>query len=186
MRILSKNDLMVNRSKIVAEIKQGAVFIYPTDTIYGVGCDATNDVSVRKIRALKGRDAKPFSVIAPSIDWIHDNCELSDKAKAWLVKLPGPYTLILNLKNSGAVCAQTNMGMKTIGVRIPNHWIASLISDVGKPVITTSVNLAGSPPAGTREQLEKFVVDFIIYEGDRQGRPSTVVDLTKDGKVLRQ
>ena len=185
MRILSKNDIIVNRPKLIAEIKKGAVFIYPTDTIYGIGCDATNDASVRKIRELKGRDTKPFSVIAPSIDWIKENCELTDKAKAWLVKLPGPYTLILNLKNPNAICAQTNMGMKTIGVRIPDHWIASLVADVGKPVITTSVNVAGNPPAATREQLGQFAVDFIIYEGDKLGKPSTVIDLTKDGKIIR-
>ena len=186
MRILSKNEVIVNRPKVIAEIQKGAVFIYPTDTIYGIGCDATNDSSVRKIRELKGRDTKPFSVIAPSIDWIHGNCELSDKAKAWLVKLPGPYTLILNLKNPNAVCAQANMGMKTIGVRIPDHWIASLVADVGKPVITTSVNITGKLPATMREELEKFAVDFIIYEGDKQGKPSTVIDLTKDGKIIRQ
>ena len=186
MRILSKNEFIVQRPKIIAEIKKGAVFIYPTDTIYGIGCDATNDASVRKIRELKGRYTAPFSVIATSIEWIKDNCELSDKAKGWLVKLPGPYTLILNLKNPNAVCAQANMGMKTIGVRIPDNWFASIVADAGRPIITTSVNLAGNPPATKREELEQFAVDFIIFEGDKQGKPSTVIDLTKDGKILRQ
>ncbi len=186
MRILSKNDVIVNKPKIIAEIQKGAVFIYPTDTIYGIGCDATNDSSVRKIRELKGRDTKPLSVIAPSVDWIKDNCELSDKAKGWLVKLPGPYTFILKLKNPSAVCAQANMGMKTLGVRIPDHWCSSIFADVGKPVITTSVNLSGKPPAAKREELEQFNVDFIIYEGDKLGKPSTVIDLTKDGQILRQ
>jgi len=185
MKLLSKNDVIVSRPKIITEIKKGAVFIYPTDTIYGIGCDATNDASVRKVRELKNRDAKPFSVIAPSVEWIKDNCELSDKAKGWLVKLPGPYTLILKLKNLSAVCAQANMGMKTIGVRIPNHWFASVVADIGRPLITTSVNLAGNPPAVKREELENFAVDFIIFEGDKQNKPSTVIDLTKDGQILR-
>ncbi len=185
MKLLSKNDVIVNRPKIIAEIKKGAVFIYPTDTIYGIGCDATNDASVRKVRELKNRDAKPFSVIAPSIDWIKDNCELSDKAKGWLVKLPGPYTLILSLKNPSAVCAQANMGMKTLGIRIPDHWISEIVAEVGRPLITTSVNQAGQPPCVKREEFEKFNVDFIIYEGDKQGKPSTVVDLIKDGKIIR-
>lgn len=186
MKVLSKNDVVVNRPKLIEQIKRGAVFIYPTDTIYGIGCDATNDSSVRKIRELKERDTKPFSVIAPSIDWIKENCGLNDKAKAWLLKLPGPYTLILNLKNPNAVCAQTNMGLKTLGVRIPDHWISSVVADVGKPVITTSVNLAGKPPATRREQIEQFAVDFIIFEGDKQGKPSTVIDLTKGEEVIRR
>jgi tRNA threonylcarbamoyl adenosine modification protein (Sua5/YciO/YrdC/YwlC family) len=185
MKFLSKNDVIVNRPKIIAEIQKGAVFIYPTDTIYGIGCDATNEASVRKVREFKSRDAKPFSVIAPSIDWIKDNCELSEKAKGWLVKLPGPYTLILKLKNTGAICAQANMGTKTIGVRIPDHWFASIVVDIGRPVITTSVNLAGKPPSTKREDLEKFAVDFIIFEGDKQGKPSTVVDLTNGEKIIR-
>jgi len=183
--VLSKNDVVANKPKILAQIKNGAVFIYPTDTVYGIGCDATNDVSVRRVRELKGQEKRPFSVIAPSIEWIKENCEISDKAMGWLVKLPGPYTLILPLKNMNAVCAQANMGMKTLGVRIPDHWIASLIAELNKPIITTSVNLVGKPVATQREQLEEFYVDFIIYEGDKTARPSTIVD-TVSGKISKR
>lgn len=185
MKLLSKNDLFANKSKIIADIAKGAVFIYPTDTIYGIGCVATKDASVRRIRELKGRETKPFSVIAPSIDWIKENCELSGKAKAWLVKLPGPYTLILPLKNPKAVCAQTNVGLKTLGVRIPDHWISEFVAEINKPILTTSVNLVGQPPATKLEELELFDVDFIIYEGKKTGRPSTIVDLIA-GKVIKR
>ncbi len=184
MRVLSKNDVIVHKLKIVSEIAAGAVFIYPTDTIYGIGCDATSDKSVRRIRELKQRDSKPFSIIAPSIDWIKDNCELNDKAKSWLLKLPGPYTLILPLRNTSAVCAQANMGVKTIGVRIPNHWIADLVSKLGRPLVTTSVNTAGAPPSTKLEQLQSFNVDFIIFDGELAGKSSTVID-TVSGKILR-
>lgn len=186
MRIISKNDIIKNKPKFVKEILAGAVFIYLTDTIYGIGCDATNDSAVKKIRELKDRDKKPFSIIAPSIDWIRENCELSDKAKKWLLQLPGPYTLILQLKNPNAVCAQTNMGMKTVGIRIPDHWISELVAGVGRPIITTSVNIAGKPPASTKQELEQFAVDFIIYEGDKQGKPSTIVDLISGEKIIQR
>jgi len=186
MRILSKNDVIKEKTKVIADINEGAVFIYPTDTIYGIGCDATNDVSVRRIRELKARDKKPFSVIAPSIDWINENCTPPDKAKALLLKLPGPYTLILPLKNPRAVCAHANMGMKTIGVRIPDHWISELVAEINKPIITTSVNLSGQSPAFELSALEKFGVDFIIYEGEKRGKPSTVVDLTQNGKIIQR
>ncbi len=184
MRVLSKNEVIVHKLKIVSEIAAGAVFIYPTDTIYGIGCDATNDKSVRRIREIKQRDAKPFSIIAPSIDWIKENCELNDKAKSWLLKLPGPYTLILPLRNNSAVCAQTNMGVKTIGVRMPNHWISDLVSKFGKPLVTTSVNTAGAPPSTTLEQLQSFSVDFIIFDGELAGKPSSVIDAVT-GRVIR-
>jgi tRNA threonylcarbamoyl adenosine modification protein (Sua5/YciO/YrdC/YwlC family) len=186
MRVLSKNDVIREKKKVLADINAGAVFIYPTDTIYGIGCDATNDASVRRIREMKARDKKPFSVIAPGIDWINENCSPPDKAKALLLKLPGPYTLILPLENSGAVCAHANMGMKTIGVRIPDHWISELVAELNKPVITTSVNLSGQSPAFELSALEKFGADFIIYEGEKRGKPSTVIDLTQNGRVIQR
>jgi tRNA threonylcarbamoyl adenosine modification protein (Sua5/YciO/YrdC/YwlC family) len=186
MRIISKNDISKSKPKFIKEIQAGAVFIYPTDTIYGFGCDATSDIAVQKIRDLKDRDKKPFSIIAPSIDWIKENCELSDSAKKWLLHLPGPYTLILKMKNPTAVCAQANMGMKTIGVRIPNHWISELVASVGRPIITTSVNRTGKPPAVIKQELVLFEVDFIIYEGDKQGKPSTIVDLTAGEKIIQR
>jgi len=186
MRLLSKNDLIKHKPEVIAEILAGAVFIYPTDTIYGVGCDATNDLSVMRIRAMKARDTKPFSVIAPSIDWINENCTPSDKAKALLLKLPGPYTLIVPLKNLKAVCAHANMGMKTLGVRIPDHWISELVAEINRPIITTSINLSGQPPAFDLPALQKFGADFIIYEGDKKGKPSTILDLTQNGKIVQR
>lgn len=184
MRILSKNDVIREKAKVLAEINAGAVFIYPTDTIYGIGCDATNDRSARRLREMKARDKKPFSVIAPSIDWINENCAPSNKSKALLLKLPGPYTLIVPLNNPNAVCAHANMGMKTLGVRIPDHWISELVAEFGKPLITTSVNLSGQSPASDLAGLQKLGADFIIYEGDKKGSPSTVIDLTQNGKVI--
>ena len=81
----------------VDDIKHGAVFIYPTDTIYGLGCDATNEESVKKIKELKYRDKdKPMSVIAPSVDWIKEHCEVTDEMIEKY--LPGPYTLLLKKK----------------------------------------------------------------------------------------
>jgi L-threonylcarbamoyladenylate synthase len=186
MHILSKNDVIREKVKVLNDINAGAVFIYPTDTIYGIGCDATNDASVRRLRELKARDKKPFSVIAPSMDWINENCAPSDKSKALLSKLPGPYTLIIPLKNPRAVCAHANMGMKTIGVRIPDHWISELVAELNKPIITTSVNLSGQSPAFELSEFENFGVDFIIYEGEKRGKPSTVIDLTQNGKIVQR
>lgn len=184
MRIYSKEEVLKDKA-VLSEIAKGAVFIYPTDTIYGIGCIATDDKAVKRVRKLKGRAAKPFSVIAPSIDWIKENCSLTGRAKAWLIKLPGPYTLIINLKKPGAVCPQTNMGLKNLGIRIPDHWISGLVAKLGKPVVTTSVNLEGKPFATKLEELKQFEVDFIIYEGEKQGKPSTVVD-TVSGNIINR
>ena len=103
-----------NKKKIINEIKAGKIFIYPTDTIYGLGCDATNTRAIRKIREIKRRSAKPFSVIAPSKEWIVKNCKASMED---IKNLPGPYTYFVDLKNVKAVSSAINPEGNTLGVR---------------------------------------------------------------------
>jgi len=185
MDVYSKEEALKSKRKILDRIEKGEVFIYPTDTIYGIGCDATNAAAVQKVRELKERPKKPFSVIAPSVEWITKNCQLSPKAKSWLLKLPGPFTLVLPL-NAAAVCAETNKGLNSLGVRIPNHWVASFAHALGKPILTTSVNRQGLPPCTRLDQFKKFGADFVIYEGDKAGTPSKVVDLTGPERIVRE
>ena len=100
MQTLSKEELELRIEEVVNKIKEGKLFIHPTDTIYGIGCDATNPHAVEKVKELKKRPKNSaLSIIAPSKDWIRENCELTKEATEWLGKLPGPYTLILKLKN---------------------------------------------------------------------------------------
>ena len=98
MTTVNKDEYNVNKSRILKQIKEGAVFIHPTDTIYGIGCDATNEAAVDKVRDAKQRKDLPFNIIAPSRDWVRANCEVDQEAEEWLAKLPGPYTIILKLK----------------------------------------------------------------------------------------
>lgn len=99
MEIVTKEEFLLERVKFFRLIRQGAVFIHPTDTIYGIGCDATNGQAVQRIRDIKQRAAMPFSVIAPSKKWIYDNCEVSLEGEKWLDRLPCPYTLVFGLSN---------------------------------------------------------------------------------------
>ena len=86
----------MKKSEIIENILNGKIFIYPTDTLYGIGCNAMNKASVEKIREIKGRDKKPFSVIAPNIFWIKDNLIVDCDLEKYL---PGPYTVILKKKD---------------------------------------------------------------------------------------
>jgi len=185
MRTVTKDELLQLKPSILKEVKNGAVFIYPTDTIYGIGCIATNNEAVARIRELKRREKKPFSIIAPSIEWVTRHCSLSPAAKKWLLRLPGPYTLVLPLKDPACIAPGTNAGLNSVGVRIPDHWIASFVESLGQPLVTTSVNISGQPPASTLLELQKFPVDFIIFEGTILGEPSKVIDLTVGEKVVR-
>ena len=165
MKIYNKEKFNENKEKILTKIKEGNIFIYPTDTIYGIGCDARNFEAVKRIRELKNRDEKPFSVIAPSKEWIIDNCEEKN-----LDKLPGPYTLILKLKNKECVASNVS-GLDTLGVRIPDHWFK-----VDIPIVTTSVNKSDKNNMTSLEDLDKDIkVDFIIYEGEKKGKSSKII-----------
>lgn len=177
--------------KTLSEIRGGKIFVYPTDTIYGIGCNALDARAVKKIRELKGRFRKPFSVIAPSKSWIAKNCFLSREARVFMEKnLPGRYTLVLRLKRRGAVSRDVNAGLKTLGVRIPKNWFSRLVARARIPFVTTSVNKAGKPPMTSLGDADKTVLkgaDYVIYEGARRGKPSKVIDFTRaERKILRR
>jgi len=186
MRVISKEIYEKEKQQLLSRIQEGAVFIYPTDTIYGIGCDATDPEAVMTLRRIKKRDKKPFSVIAPSKIWITQNCHVPDKT--WLDKLPGPYTFILRLKNKDAVCSEVNpLDNGTLGVRIPNHWIREIPALLGSPLVTTSANILGEDFMTNLEDLNETVnneVDFIIYEGEKKQRPSKIVDMTKEKVII--
>ena len=187
MRVLSKEEILINKEQVKSKVAEGIVFIHPTDTIYGLGCDATNAQAVDKIRQLKKREKDPFSVIAPSKKWIEENCEVNKEAKEWLKKLPGPYTFIMKLKNKEAIASNVNPGTNTVGVRMPNHWVKDVVKMLGIPIITTSANQTGKEFMTSMENLDPEIkkgLDFAVYEGEKKGRPSKLVNLEgKEAKV---
>ncbi|MAG16352.1 threonylcarbamoyl-AMP synthase [Candidatus Woesearchaeota archaeon] len=190
MNIVTKKEFLDNKSSYIKKIKVGAVFIYPTDTIYGLGCNATNSKAVKRIRKIKQRDTAPFSVAVPSKKWIKDNCIVSKEAEKWLKKLPGPYTLLLKLKSKKAVATAVNPKTDILGVRIPNNWFSKIVKEANIPIVSTSANITKKQHMTSLKDLNKTVakqVDFIIYEGKKQGKPSEIVMLyEKKVKVIQR
>lgn len=185
----SKIEFEQKTDAMIDKIIMGAVFIHPTDTIYGLGCDATSSEAVHKIRDIKSKFTRPFSVIAPSKSWIRENCIVDDKVEEWLLKLPGPYTLILKLKNKDAIATEVNNGIETIGVRMIEHWFQQAATDGKRPIVTTSANHVGENFMTSIESLKsdiKSKIDFVFYEGEKLGRPSTIVDLTKAPEEIKE
>ncbi len=186
METLSKEEV---NGQVKEAIKRGAVFIHPTDTIYGLGCNALLNNSVKKIRQIKERYTRPFSVIAPSKKWIYDNCEINEEVEEWIDKLPGPYTLILKLKNKQCISSFVNTSMDTLGVRIPDHWFSKIVEEVGYPVVTTSANLVNQNFMTSLDDLDSKIqsrVDFIIYEGEKKGKPSRLIDLSRELQIIER
>lgn len=184
MEVLTKTELRLRKTEIIRKIRDGIVFIHPTDTIYGLGCNALNSKAVRKIRDLKERPNSPLSVWAPSLQWIKDFCAINKEGEEWTKKLPGPFTLILPQKSKFAVAENVNPNTNSIGVRIPNHWYSDIVREVGVPIVTTSANKAGEPFMTSLENLNPEIekgVEFMIYEGEKEGKPSKIINLV-DGR----
>lgn len=163
------------------DILAGKIFIYPTDTIYGIGCDATNAKSVGKIREIKKRDAKPFSVIAPNLGWIEDNFVVDFDIKRYL---PGPYTLLLKKKDINFLKHISENDR--IGVRVPKNDFCFSVQEIGVPFVTTSVNISGEPFAKSVSDIKKEIVgsvDCVVDVGELNGNPSILII---DGKEIKR
>ena len=166
--------------EIRAALESDAIVIFPTDTIYGIGCLASSEAALLELRRLKDRWGKPFSLIAPSKAWIGEAFELNGH-EDWLEKLPGGYTLVLEPKQPFSRQLSSN---GKVGVRIPDHPIATLVSRLGVPLVATSVNPSGLDPLASLAELSdpryaRFAsVAFSIDDGVKNGPASTVVDLT--------
>lgn len=177
--------------EVARRITGGQVFIYPTDTVYGLGCDAMDESSIKRIFEIKGRDfKKPLSVAFCDMGQLKAYVDLGGLPKESLSymenKLPGPYTFIVR---NGKVPKSATGGLTTIGVRIPNYaQITEIIKKADTPIITTSANESGKPPAKSLSEIPDSVlnsVDFAIDAGScGSGLPSKVIDLVS-GRILR-
>jgi len=180
---------LINR--VVETLKQGGVIAYPTDTIYGLGCDIFNKKGVKKIYQIKQRDPrKPFSFICADLSDVANYAQVSNFAfKIMKRYLPGPYTFVLEATRIVPDTMTTRQ--KTVGIRIPDNAIAlGIVHELGHPIVTTSANLSGEDahcdPAMIEQQIGKQL-DMVIDGGILLGDQSTVISLIDDKvEILRQ
>lgn len=181
-KIIDKEYCFSNKEKIIEAIKMGKIFIYPTDTIYGIGTNALIEETVVKVREIKERDEKPFSIIIPDINFVFENCAVNREAEEKLKLFPGPYTFFLSLKNKNSIATAINPqdNNQSVGVRIPDVWFTEFIKEANVPFVTTSVNKSGESYMTNLENLDKDIlekVDYIIYEGKIDNGVSQKFDL---------
>ncbi len=177
-------------------IEKGGLVLFPSDTVYILAVDPTNQKAVDKLLGFKNRWAgKAISVAVSDVDMAQQYVELSDNGKnVYANLLPGPFTVISNGKGKMAKGIEAENG--TLGIRIPdNGWIINLVTVLGKPVTATSANLAGRRPHYSVESFwktlstrKKEMVDLIVDGGKLpRNKPSTVIDTTKtEIEVLRR
>lgn len=177
-------------SRATETLRQGGIVIYPTDTVYGIGCSIFNAPAIERIHAIKGQHhSKPFSFICSDLSNISEYARVSNPAYRLIKSLiPGPYTFVLPASRLKQLPKSLITRRKAVGIRVPDNIIAqSLIRELGHPVLGASVT---GPDGGILndpaviEELYGHRVDLILDAGPGRLEVSTILDLTDDRPVV--
>ena len=194
IRIYPENPNPKAVEQAVDVLKKGGVIIYPTDTVYGMGCDITNQKAIEKICRIKGikPDKANFSFICYDLSHISDYIKPIDNSAFRMLKkaLPGPFTFIFNANNQVPKLLSSNK--KTVGIRVPDNNIArEIVRVLGNPIVSTSIRDEdeiveySTDPELIHEKYQN-VVDLVIDGGYGGNEASTIVDCTNpEFEVLR-
>ena len=194
VKIYNENPNPKEIQKVVDILQNGGVVIYPTDTVYGLGCDITNTKAMEKVAQIKGiKLAKAnFSFVCNDLSHLSDYTKQIDTPTYKILKraLPGPYTFILPGSTS---LPKAFKKKKTVGIRVPDNNIArTIVSELGNPIVSTSIHDEDDVLEYTTDPeliFEKWqnLVDVVIDGGYGDNYASTVIDLTGyEPEVLRE
>jgi L-threonylcarbamoyladenylate synthase len=183
---LASDKVAMNKSSIAeasAIVRRGGLVVYPTDTVYGLGCDPLNEGAVKRLFEVKGRGPKPVPVLCSSASKAEELVIFSKRAKDLAsANWPGALTIVAPIKRSFP--QRLTQGSGNLGVRVPSHPLTlKLINDCGGWLTGTSANLSGRPSAMSAEEAMKQIgglVDIVLDGGIGGGKESTVVQVVGD------
>lgn len=191
IKLYNENPNEKEIAKIVEVLRDGGLIIYPTDTVYGLGCDITNTKALEKVARIKGvkLEKANFSFVCSSLKNLSDYVKQIDSSTFKLLKraLPGPYTFIMQGNNN---LPKDFKKKKTVGIRVPDNAIAQLIVErLGNPIVSTSIYDEDDVIEYTTDPeliYEKWQnkVDIVIDGGYGDNVASTVIDLSGDVPVV--
>lgn len=191
IKIYEENPNPKEISKVVKILKNGGLIIYPTDTVYGLGCDITNTKALERVARIKGvkLEKANFSFICHDLSNLSDYVKQIDTSVFKILKraLPGPYTFILP---GAKTLPNPFKKKKTVGIRVPNNPIAlEIVKQLGNPIISTSIRDEDAVLEYTTDPeliLEKWdgLVDLVIDGGYGDNEPSTVIDLSESEPIV--
>lgn len=195
VRLFNENPNPREIRKIVEVLRDGGIIIYPTDTVYGMGCDITNSKAVEKVARWKGIkiEKSNFSFICSDFSHLSDYTKPISNSVFKLLKknLPGPFTFILDANNN--VPKYFKGKKKTVGIRIPdNNIIREIVAELGNPILSTSIYDEDEILEYTTDPeliYEKYqeMADVVIDGGPGELLPSTIVDCSNnDVEIIRQ
>jgi tRNA threonylcarbamoyl adenosine modification protein (Sua5/YciO/YrdC/YwlC family) len=192
IKIYPENPNPKQIAKVIEVLQKGGIVIYPTDSVYGIGCNIYNHKAIEKIAKIKGiaPDKSKFSIICHSLSEVSDYTRPINNQTFKLMKknLPGPFTFILEANNKVPDIFQSNK--KTVGMRIPhNPIVIEMVRELGNPILNTSVHDDDEIVEYTTDPElihEKYqdLVDIVIDGGYGQNTPTTIVDCTGDEPLI--
>ena len=193
-RLLFRGETVNSRNidDAVRILRDGGVVIYPTDTVYALGCDALNNRAIERLCRLKGinLDKQLLSVVCASISQAAEYARIDNRAfRLMKDNLPGPFTFILP---SASSLPKVFKGRKSVGVRVPDNAIAlALAESLGNPVMTTSVSVENDDDIISPDALElayRHDADLLIDAGEGGSVVSTIIDCLDSSapEILRQ
>ncbi len=194
IKIYEENPNPKEIEKVVSVLRKGGLVIYPTDTVYGLGCDITNSKALERIARIKGLKLEKanFSFICNDLSHLSDYVRQINTPTYKILKraLPGPYTFILPGNNN---LPKVFKKKKTVGIRIPdNNIVRAIVKELGNPIVSTSIYDEDALIEYTTDPeliFEKWenLVDIVIDGGYGDNKASTVIDLTTDyPEVIRE
>ena len=191
LKIYEENPNEKSIQEVVKVLRNGGLIIYPTDTVYGLGCDIKNTKALERVAQIRGvkLEKANFSFVCDSLSNISDYVKQLDTSTFKILKhnLPGPYTFILEGNNN---LPSVFKKKKTVGLRVPDNNIArAIVRELGNPIISTSIYDEDEVIEYTTDPeliYEKWenLVDVIIDGGYGDNMPSTVIDLTGEEPLL--
>ena len=191
LKINQQNPQLRLVEKIVSAIQKGEVVAYPTDTVYGIGCDLFNKNAIEKVYRIKGKQRnKPLSFICSDLRDISQYALVQDYAYKIMKRLlPGPYTFVLRATKLVPKIVLTKQ--KTVGIRVPDNNIClEIVKSLGHPIINTSITRDEEQLFDNTESISDIYGHQLAYVVDGGGiasRHSTVVDLSGDTpEIIRE
>lgn len=169
-------------------LKLGKVILYPTDTVWGIGCDATNEDAVAKIYQIKQRqESKSLIVLVSSLHMLKQYVSVSKKEKELLKNAKKPTTIIY--KNPKGLAKNTLAKDQTIALRIvQDDFCRKLIKRIGKPIVSTSANVSGKPTPKSFSEIDQAILESVDYivnlHQDSIAEKSSAILKVEDGKVV--
>ncbi len=170
----------------IKQLKLGKLVAIPTDTVYGVVCDASNSQAIEKLYAMKARPTgRPFQVLVNSMRMAESLAKFSEGAANIAEEFwPGPLTLVQPIRSNKIIDYAVCGNLYTIGLRWPKHeLICEIIDKLGSPLAASSVNTAGEMPLKTAREIRNEFPNLYVIEGDVGSTASTVAEL-KDGNLI--